>query len=900
MSDRLRRILAWVPLGLELTLGLAATLIVVRLLSQQERGAAQAEFVRRATLSTLTVEASLRQSVFALDALTGAIDGSPQFSRSEFDGIATALQRDAPAIYTIGWAPLIHAADRDAFEQELRAAGFPGARIRDRLSADVFVVAPSRDRYVPIQFIAPRVGKEALVGSDLAPDHALGALLAKTLRLGVPVATQRLSLMGQKPNNYGVLVVEPVFDAARALRGYVMGTFLIGAIVSRALEASDHNARVALFDRDAPPEGQLLYRRDVPDLDHDALVAAGGVATDLIIGTRHWSLVSVTKDDGPGGPSWNLIIVTFIGIVTTLNIAGYHATITRRRALIERQVSARTQELEDALARLRVSEQRFRGFLSTASDWYWEADTDYRFTYISERADDFGIPREELIGLDRLIDDDAEIDIAERQVVLARHMPFKGLRVFAGGTGGLVVINLDGMPVLDANGRFAGYRGSARNMTGAVKAEAAERSARAAAEQAGKSKSDFLANMSHEIRTPMNGVLGMAQILSRTTLDTNQRKSVDTILRSAENLLAVLNDILDYSKLEAGKITIEMIDCSLTDIIGDIISLMRPSAEEKGAQIITMFPPEAVPRVEGDPTRLRQILLNLLSNAVKFGGQGTIRVTLGVAPVTEGHVAVVISVSDHGIGMDRLTQKRLFTRFTQADTSSTRRFGGTGLGLAITRELAELMGGTISVQSEPGKGSRFTLNLRMPLSTGASTSEIEPAATDWHHLPPVRLKILVAEDDEINRSVIGGFLEPYGHQVTFAHDGEQAVRAARDGGFDIVLMDVMMPCMDGPTAARAIRAFDTPAREVPIIALTANAMAGHRERYIAAGMNDYVSKPVSWKQLAATIEQVLHVHAFANATEETASTNMALDGGAPDAAAATQFSDFVAMLDLGS
>jgi signal transduction histidine kinase len=194
-----------------------------------------------------------------------------------------------------------------------------------------------------------------------------------------------------------------------------------------------------------------------------------------------------------------------------------------------------------------------------------------------------------------------------------------------------------------------------------------------------------------------------------------------------------------------------MIDCSLTDIIGDIISLMRPSAEENGAQIITIFPTEAVACVVGDPTRLRRILLNLLSNAVKFGLQGTIRLTLEVTNRPDDAVSVTISVADEGIGMDRLTQKRLFTRFSQGDTSSTRRFGGTGLELAITRELAELMGGTVSVQSEPGKGICFTPRPCMPLSAAVSAQNTALEEPAWHHQPPVHLNILVAEDDEINR-----------------------------------------------------------------------------------------------------------------------------------------------------
>lgn len=381
--------------------------------------------------------------------------------------------------------------------------------------------------------------------------------------------------------------------------------------------------------------------------------------------------------------------------------------------------------------------------------------------------------------------------------------------------------------------------------------------ARRIAEEATQKQAEFLATMSHEIRTPMNAVIGMTALLKNTELTVEQSDYVETIQTSGDHLLCVINDILDYSKIEAGKLEIEHVPFSLNECMLGCIRLLSVRAAEKQLKLSYEIVPGTALVIIGDSTRLRQILVNLVSNAVKFTAQGGVHMLVSGVDLSDEIYELTFSVRDTGIGIppDRLC--KLFQRFSQVDTSTTRQYGGTGLGLVISQRLAELQGGRMWVESVPGKGSNFCFTIQVQAERKEMTV-IKNPSPKWNQFDPnfavtYPARILVVEDNPINQKVVGRMLEKLGYTPSFANNGLYAIEALQRQPFDLVLMDVEMPEMDGPTAARKIRAELPHDKQPVIIALTAHAVSCSRDTWLAAGMDDVLTKPIRLQELVSML-----------------------------------------------
>ncbi len=513
---------------------------------------------------------------------------------------------------------------------------------------------------------------------------------------------------------------------------------------------------------------------------------------------------------------------------------------------------------KQAEAALRASEEKLRNLFELSSVGI--ALTDMEGRYVEFNAAFLrivGYEPEELRTLDYWVltpDDylEAEQSALEQMARTGRYTPFE--KEYIRKDGSRVPILLSGARVTGSDG--AQYIWSIiEDMSQQKRTELSLIEAKVRAEAANQAKSDFLANVSHELRTPLNGVIALADALGKTRLDDRQQELVEIISRSSVALEGILSQILDLSKVEAGHVAVAAQPLDLVDQVRQAVEVLRGKAEDRGLSLRLESAPGAEGWFLGDAGRIRQVVSNLVANAVKFTETGGITVTLQVEDSADGGpAAVTIAVVDTGIGIDPDVLPRLFERFTQADESITRRFGGTGLGLSISRQLARLMGGDLLASSASGEGSRFVLALPLARTADPAPPQTAPDA-EAEALDAEGLRILLAEDHPVNRRVIELLLEPLGVTLTMAEDGRAAVEAFGSGGFDLILMDMQMPHMDGLAATRAIRASEAASgrQRTPVIMLTANSFDTHRDQAFAAGADAFLAKPVTVDALMTAI-----------------------------------------------
>ena len=566
-------------------------------------------------------------------------------------------------------------------------------------------------------------------------------------------------------------------------------------------------------------------------------------------------------------------VASMLIVMVLVAFYGYHVSRTM-------QATERTEEREEAL---RESESRFRSLISNSTDIIAVIDVQGIVRYISpatERVLGYRPERIEETPACDLIHPEERTRFEDhlKQVIYqdgtlqsdwrVRHSDgtwrdFEAVftnRVLEPGIEGILMTARDTTEQKQAEAHLTRYTRELEAAKAAVEMQNTEiAAARDMALEATRTKSEFLANMSHEIRTPMNGVIGMTNLLLETPLDADQKDCATTIRNSADALMTIINDILDFSKLEAGKVAIECVDFDLEQILTETLALLSPQAERKGLMTQRRVTPGCPTRLKGDPVRLRQVLMNLLGNAIKFTESGSVGLRAALIEESVERAVVRLIVLDTGVGIPKERQAAVFDSFTQADNSTTRKFGGTGLGLTISRQLTKLMGGSMGVESEIGLGSAFWIQIPFE-KQGQALSETGTQATNPLEIAPeetvlIDLRVLLTEDNAVNQKVAMRILNKMGCSVELAKNGQEAVVFSAQETFDLIFMDVHMPVLDGLEATREIRIRERETGgHIPIVAMTASAMEGDREMCLDAGMDDYITKPVQKETLKTALE----------------------------------------------
>lgn len=835
-SRRSRRLTLAVPMVI--SCGLVVGLFV--LVSRWEEQRYRSDFELTSSRIVARVRAHFDRAIDALYYLRGSFHSNPTMNREQFEALTRHPVSAGFGIQALEWDPLVRASERDAFEQQARREGLASYEIKERIDSG-WRSATGRDEYLPIYFMHPLRGNEAAIGFDIFSDSHRREVFRRAAESNAPTATHMITLVQDEPRQAGVVVALPVYlrdvtnlspsERYAHVRGFVAGVFRVRDFVIAAGGEVEHEG-IDLSVYDSTRARQETLAGVVSAQKRSPSARSLERKIDCNIAGQTWTFEFAANDRFLSGlRSWQSWLLLTVGLLLTSFLGAFVLVLTGQTAQTEEAVDQRTQDLRETTQHLAASQAAQHAILSAIPDaLYLVSVAGVFLEFKHTRAAHTNLATSRVVG--RKLE-----DVLTAESAAEARNKITELRETGRAAPFIISQTLDGK-----TDHFQVHLGLLRggNEVLFIMRDITEQlRAHDAAVELAELKSTFLANMSHEIRTPMNAIIGMAGLLESTRLDHQQRDYAATIRQGGELLLSIINDVLDFSKLEANKLEVESVELSIRETLESAVDLVSIGAREKGLELIIDVAPGVPARVRGDDSRLRQILINFLSNAVKFTTKGT--VTLRVrSDAARGPGVLVFEVEDTGVGIEPGAIANLFQPFVQAEASTTRKFGGTGLGLAISRKLATLMGGGVEAESTIGRGSTFRCWL--PFQQATAREKIEQPEF-------AGLRVLIVDDCAAAAEVISRQLAEAGVTSLRAGDGNTALdmlthEAVAGRAVDAIFIDVEMPGMDGFALSRKI-ASDEVNRKIPVVLLSV-AQEPHAQQasLAAAGAVMMLAKPV--------------------------------------------------------
>ena len=852
-----------------LAVGTILSLIAYRVLAERESRLVMAQLDAAAEHRVRVLEKALRQAAFSPFRRGLRFELDRAETRERFSSLAQRYLDTNNCTRFLGLAPKVGPAEKEQLTETAIDQGIENFRL---YAIDEETDLVKQGVSLPIFFVADEATNRDQLGLDLASVPECAAAIEEALLSGRTASTAAFRWPVGEIQTATIAIIrlnirQPNIRTTKDERLANLISISISvvdadAMIADAFEAFPHDVDLRLYKMNEDRERRLVGFYDSTSQTirftnlEDSPVDADEISTKSGLQvTGGWSIECIATPTFLKTRSTTRfpLVALCLGVLLSTAVGGYTRIILDRKDRVEKLSALKTREL-------RETNQFLDSVVDNIPTMLFIKDAeDLRLILFNKAGEELvGRPRKELVGrtdFDLYPEEEAKFFAQKDRDVLAAGKMLDIEEEELMTEQGLRLLHTKKIPIRNEAGVPTHLLGISEDVTERKAALKELKRAKEAAEVANQAKSEFMANMSHEIRTPMNAIMGMTELVLDSDLNSSQRDSLQTVLGSAEALLNIINEILDFSKIEAGKLEL---DPEHFELRVELEAMLKPfvyRAETKSVQLNWQADADVPTWIYGDWNRLRQMLINLIGNAIKFTSQGNISINVTVDSSLKDSVTLRFSVQDSGVGIPKEKLKAVFAAFEQVDMSTTRKYGGTGLGLAITKRLADAMGGKVWVESELGAGSTFHFTARLaegrPTKTAFDKTDDKSAEQT---IPPLR--ILLAEDGKANQMVATGLLNSWGHHVEVAHDGAEAVKRWQEGQFDVILMDVQMPVLDGLDATRRIRELegtaDTP---ILIVAVTAHAMTGDRGRCIDAGMDDYVSKPIKREELNRVLQR---------------------------------------------